>query len=87
MQRAKWALPSKHSALCTLKFMGKVRELVYYCPKVTDVNKDKICLCPPPKDVLMEKLYSHLEPKLASGEYPVAQTKPIRALLKAMKKR
>lgn len=48
--------PSKHSAICTLKFMRAIRKGQVYCPKKTELNLAKQCYNPPPKSELLSKL-------------------------------
>ena len=51
-----WYVPSVNSALCSMEWMQGVRDGTYYCPKLADLKPSKVCLAPPPKSVLLDKI-------------------------------
>ena len=64
MKTIGYCMPSLHSGLCTLDWMGGVRANIFYCPKNTDRNLQKNCFHPPPKDVLLKKINDVMRPQI-----------------------
>ena len=49
-------MPTEHSAVCTMQWMHGVRTGSFYCPRLSDLKPQVVCLHPPPKAVLLEKI-------------------------------
>ena len=68
MLRNGWILPAKKQSLCTLDFMQRVRSGEIFCPHVKLVKTPPVCVTPPPKDVLIEKIMNATEERESKGE-------------------
>ena len=56
MIQAGWAMPTESSAVCTMQWMHGVRNRIFYCPRLSDLKPQVVCLHPPPKTVLLDKI-------------------------------
>ena len=56
MLRNGWRLPSRKQSVVTLQFMEKGRSGAIFCPRVEHIKSPPICLTPPPKEKLIEKI-------------------------------
>ena len=81
MLRNGWVLPNKKQSICTLDFMQRVRAGEIYCPRVEHIKKPAICVTPPPKETLIEKIDIACADRLARGEDTGALEKLLERLL------
>ena len=56
MLRHGWKLPAKKQSICTLEFMTKVRAGEIFCPHAQHIKSPAICVTPPPKKILIDKI-------------------------------
>ena len=70
MLRNGWYMPSKHSELCSLKWMRKVKKFKIYSPKRVDLNLSKQCWNPPPLRDLLDKLENSMMIHMAQPPRP-----------------
>ena len=56
MLRNGWLLPGKKQSICTIDFMQRVRTGEIFCPHARHVKAPAICVSPPPKRMLVEKI-------------------------------
>ena len=56
MLRNGWLLPAKKQSICTLDFMTRVRKGEIFCPHVNLVKCPPVCVTPPPKEILIDKI-------------------------------
>ena len=56
MLRNGWKLPDKKQSICTLDFMTKVRAGEIFCPRAEQIKSPAICITPPPKKILIDKI-------------------------------
>ena len=56
MLRNGWKLPKKSQSICTLDFMQRVRSGEIFCPRAHQIKAPAICLTPPPKADLIDKI-------------------------------
>ena len=56
MLRNGWKLPGRKQSLCTMDFMERVRAGEIFCPRVEHIKRPAVCVTPPPKDVLVDKI-------------------------------
>lgn len=68
MLRNGWILPAEKQSLCTLDFMQRVRSGEIFCPHVNLIKKPPVCVTPPPKEVLIEKIMDATEKRESRGE-------------------
>ena len=81
MLRNGWVLPAKKQSICTLDFMERVRAGEIYCPRVEQIKRPAICLTPPPKETLIEKIDIACANRLARGENTCALERLLERLL------
>ena len=68
MLRNGWVLPAKKQSICTLDFMQRVRAHEIYCPRVEHIKQPAVCLTPPPKHILIEKIMNAAGKREEKGE-------------------
>ena len=68
MLRNGWLLPARKQSLCTLDFMQRVRTGEIFCPRASHVKAPPVCVTPPPKAVLIDKIDIACAERLKNGE-------------------
>ena len=68
MLRNGWLLPAKKQSLCTLDFMQRVRAGEIFCPRASHVKVPPVCVTPPPKAVLIDKIATASTVRAERGE-------------------
>ena len=81
MRRHGWILPAKTMSLCTLDFMERVRAGEIFCPRAEHIKAPAICLTPPPKADLIEKIDIACAERFKKGEDTSALEKLLERLL------
>lgn len=81
MLRNGWVLPAPKQSLCTLDFMQRVRAGEIYCPRVEHIKRPPVCLTPPPKETLVEKIDIACANRMARGEDTAALERLLERLL------
>ena len=56
MLRNGWVLPALSQSIITIDFMQRVRRGEIFCPKTTQIKTPAVCLTPPPKNVIIDKI-------------------------------
>ena len=77
MLRNGWILPAKKQSICTLDFMERARAGEIFCPRAEQIKAPAICVTPPPKAVLIDKIDIACCAHMNAGE----DTRALEALL------
>ena len=87
MRRHGWLLPDEKQSLCTLEFMEKVRAGVIFCPRAENVKCPPVCMTPPPKAVLVDKIDIACAELYKRGEDTSALERLLERMIPPAKKR
>ena len=87
MQRNDYVMPSKTSAIVSIDFMFDVLHGKVWCPKITNVNHQKICTKPPPKPFLLQAIETAMHGNFATGQCTDQEVLQLQALLELLKRR
>ena len=68
MARAGWLLPTIKQSLATLSFLQGVRAGEVFCPHAQHVKTPAVCVTPPPKKVLIDKIFCATVDRAERGE-------------------
>ena len=67
MLRNGWLLPDIRQSIVTLSFMERVRAGEIFCPHVNTIETTAVCLTPPPKQTIINKLMAAAEERESAG--------------------
>ena len=81
MLRNGWRLPAKKQSICTLDFMQRVRAGEIFCPRAEHIKAPAVCITPPPKETIIEKIDIACAVRNQRGENTDALEKLLERLL------
>ena len=68
MLRNGWKLPARKQSIVTMDFMARVRSGEIFCPRVEHIKQPPVCLTPPPKNTLIQKLIDAAAIRIEKGD-------------------